>query len=286
MVAGYVNTELDCRRTRVTPEPVGLGSYNMDSHNCARYVTADGSVQNEGDIQVSPGGAYAISYKSIVPMPGECPNLLVPVCLSSTHIAYGSIRMEPVFMVLGQSAATGAALAIDDGVPVQKVSYEKLKNQLLADKQVLDYQGSPGAKGVDPKKLSGLVIDESDAKQTGDWSFSASTGHFVGSGYLHDGNEAKGKKSVRYTPKIDKAGKYEVFLHFSANANRATNVPVVAKSADGEKAVTVNQRKAHGDNGHSLGTFSFEKGDAGWVEIRTAGTDGHVIADAVRFVAK
>jgi ribulose 1,5-bisphosphate synthetase/thiazole synthase len=286
MISDYVHTEADCRRRKPTPQSVGMGSYNMDSHNCARYVTPEGFVQNEGDVQVSPGGPYQISYLSIVPKAAECPNLLVPVCVSSSHIAYGSIRMEPVFMVLGQSAATGAVLAIDDGVPVQKVSYEKLKKQMLADKQVLDYQAGPGAKGVDAKKLAGIVMDDNDGKPTGDWAFSASTGHFVGNGYLHDGNEAKGKKSMRYTPKISEAGKYEVFLHYSANANRASNVPVVVKSADGEKTITVNQKKAHGENGFSLGTFTFEKGTEGFVDIRTTGTDGHVIADAVQFVAK
>ncbi len=286
MVSDYVHTESDCRRRRPTPQSIGMGSYNMDSHNCARYVTAEGFVQNEGDVQVSPGGPYQISYQSIVPKAAECPNLLVPVCVSSSHIAYGSIRMEPVFMVLGQSAATGAALAIDDGVPVQKVSYEKLKKQLLADKQVLEYSGGPGAKGVDPKKLAGLVLDDNDGKPTGDWSFSAASGTFVGNGYLHDGHEAKGKKSFRFTPKFEKAGRYEVFLHYSAASNRATNVPVVVNSAEGEKTVTVNQRKPNGDGGHSLGTYTFAKGDAGWIELRTTGTDGHVIADAVRFVEK
>lgn len=286
MVSDYVHTESDCRRRKPTPQSVGMGSYNMDSHNCARYVTAEGFVQNEGDVQVSPGGPYQISYQSIVPKAAECPNLLVPVCVSSSHIAYGSIRMEPVFMVLGQSAATGAALAIDDGVPVQKVSYEKLKKQLLADKQVLEYSGGPGAKGVDPKKLAGLVLDDNDGKPTGDWSFSAASGTYVGNGYLHDGHEAKGKKSFRFTPKFEKAGRYEIFLHYSAASNRATNAPVVVNSTDGEKTVTVNQKKPHGDNGFSLGTFPFAKGDAGWVEIRTTGTDGHVIADAVRFVEK
>src|SRR5262249_41835771 len=88
LAGAYFMTEHDCRRTRVTPEPIGMGSYNMDSHNCARYVTPEGFVQNEGDIQVGPGGPYQISYKSIVPKSGECPNLLVPVCVSSSHIAY------------------------------------------------------------------------------------------------------------------------------------------------------------------------------------------------------
>jgi hypothetical protein len=139
MVSDYVHSELDCRRKRVTPESVGMGSYNMDSHNCARYVTAEGFVQNEGDVQVNPGGPYQISYRSIVPKTGECPNLLVPVCLSSSHIAYGSIRMEPVFMVLGQSAATAAAMALDENISVQKVSYEKLQKRLQSDRQVLEY---------------------------------------------------------------------------------------------------------------------------------------------------
>ncbi|MGV2334056.1 MAG UNVERIFIED_CONTAM: FAD-dependent oxidoreductase [Planctomycetaceae bacterium] len=112
MVSDYVVTEADCRRERLAVDSVGLGSYNMDSHNVRRFITADGHVQNEGDVQASPGGAYLISWRSLIPRRGEVTNLTVPVCLSSSHIAYGSIRMEPVFMVLGQSAATAAVLAI------------------------------------------------------------------------------------------------------------------------------------------------------------------------------
>jgi len=139
MVGDYVQTEADCRRTRETPESVGMGSYSMDSHNCTRYVTAAGFAQNEGDVQESTGGPYRISYRAIVPKRGECPNLLVPVCVSSSHIAYGSIRMEPVFMVLGQSAGTAAVLAIDDKCDVQSIDPAKLRAKLLADKQVLEY---------------------------------------------------------------------------------------------------------------------------------------------------
>ena len=138
MVSDYVHTEKDCRRQRETPQSVGMGSYNMDSHNVCRYVTPEGFVQNEGDVQEDPRGPYRISYRSIVPKIGECENLLVPVCVSSSHIAFGSIRMEPVFMILGQSAATAAALALADGVAVQKVDYDKLRTRLLADKQILD----------------------------------------------------------------------------------------------------------------------------------------------------
>ena len=99
-------------------------------------------MHNEGDVQVSPGGPYRISYKSIVPKVGECPNLFVPVCLSSSHIAYGSIRMEPVFMILGQSSATAAAMAIDAKIAVQDVPYAQLRERLLKDGQILETPAS------------------------------------------------------------------------------------------------------------------------------------------------
>ncbi len=140
MVGRYVMTEHELLKHRPTPEPVGMGSYGIDSHNIQRYITPEGYVQNEGDIGVSTKGPYQISYGSLVPKKGQVTNLLVPVCVSSSHIAYGSIRMEPVFMVLGQSAATAAALAIDQHIAVQDVPYEKLRERLLADGQVLEYQ--------------------------------------------------------------------------------------------------------------------------------------------------
>ena len=140
MVGRYVMTENELLKKRPTPESVGMGSYGIDSHNIQRYITPEGYVQNEGDIGVSTKGPYQISYGSLVPKKGQAANLLVPVCLSSSHIAYGSIRMEPVFMILGQSAATAAVMAIDAKIPVQDVPYEKLRARLLADGQVLEYR--------------------------------------------------------------------------------------------------------------------------------------------------
>jgi hypothetical protein len=137
MVSDFVTTELHLRGIEPTPRVVGMGSYNMDSHNVQRYVDIDGNVRNEGDIQVNPGGPYPISYLALVPKAAEATNLLIPVCLSASHIAYGSIRMEPVFMILGQSAASAAVLAIEDEVRVQQVSYNRLRRQLLRDGQVL-----------------------------------------------------------------------------------------------------------------------------------------------------
>jgi hypothetical protein len=138
MIGAYVMTEHNCRGAKVAEDSIGLGAYGMDSHNCQRYVNADGHVQNEGDVQVGGFRPYPISFRAITPKASECENLLVPVCLSSSHIAYGSIRMEPVFMILGQSAATAAVLAIDGGVGVQKLDYVKLREQLRADGQVLE----------------------------------------------------------------------------------------------------------------------------------------------------
>jgi hypothetical protein len=136
MIGVYVMTENDVLIKREVPQPVGMGSYTLDSHNVQRYVTSDGNVQNEGDVGVSTvRGAYRIAYGSIIPKKGECENLLVPVCMSSTHIAFGSIRMEPVFMILGQSATTAAVHAIDDGCAVQDIAYDRLADRLKEDRQ-------------------------------------------------------------------------------------------------------------------------------------------------------
>jgi hypothetical protein len=136
MISDYVMTEHDCRWTRSVEDGVGLGAYGMDSHNCRRIVK-NGHAENEGDVEVGIRGPYPISYRSIVPKAAQCANLFVPVCLSASHIAYGSIRMEPVFMILGQSSAAAAAIAIDQGVTAQKVPYEKLKTKLLALDQII-----------------------------------------------------------------------------------------------------------------------------------------------------
>ena len=140
MVGEYVMTENEVLGKTKISEPVAMGSYTMDSHNAQRYITAEGYVQNEGDIGVHPHDPYQIAMGSILPKEEECGNLLVPVAVSSSHIAYGSIRMEPVFMILGQSAAAMAALAIDQDIDLQKLNYEDVKNQLRLEGQVLEYK--------------------------------------------------------------------------------------------------------------------------------------------------
>jgi hypothetical protein len=153
MIGSYVMTENELVKNRPTPEAVGMGSYTIDSHNAQRYITPEGYVQNEGDIGTPTKGPYEIAYGALVPKRGEADNLLVPVCVSSSHIAFGSIRMEPVFMILGQSAATAAVMAIDEKVAVQDVPYAKLRERLLKDGQVLSYEAPPApATGAKSKK--------------------------------------------------------------------------------------------------------------------------------------
>ena len=137
LVGEYITTENDCLGKRTPPHPVGMGSYALDSHNVRRYVTPEGYVQNEGDIGVSPKRPYSIDFGSLLPRKAECTNLTVSVCVGTSHIAFGSVRMEPVFMILGQSAATAAVFAIDENIAVQDVDYAKLKERLLADGQRL-----------------------------------------------------------------------------------------------------------------------------------------------------
>lgn len=137
MVSNFVMSEKYLEGIKEVPESVGMGNYNMDSHNVQRYITKKGDVQNEGDVQIAVKKPYGISYQSIVPKLSECSNMLVPVCLSASHVAYGSIRMEPVFMVLGQSAGKAAVLAIKNQQAVQSVDYNVLKKSLLASGQIL-----------------------------------------------------------------------------------------------------------------------------------------------------
>jgi hypothetical protein len=302
MVGDFVIAEPHLRLLTPTPDSVGMGSYNMDSHNVQRHVArdADGKsyARNEGDIQVSPGGPYPISYRAIVSKAGECDNLLVPVCVSASHIAYGSIRMEPVFMVLGQSAATAAAMAIDAGIPVQRVDYSKLRERLLADGQVLNFDrpprkelGGPGRAAIDPKKLPGVVVDDDAAELTGDWIQASTITPFVARGYRHDGGPESGPtagpsgKSARFVAKLQ-SGKHEVRVAYSAHGNRATNIPVTIRHATGEEAKTLDQRKRPPIDGLwlSLGTFEFAADTPAAVEFGTQDTDGHVILDAVQFV--
>lgn len=285
MVSDYVMTQHDCQGRRKVDDAVGLAAYTMDSHNIQRYVDEHGHVRNEGDVQVGGFPPYPISYRSIRPKKAECENLLVPVCLSASHIAYGSIRMEPVFMVLGQSAATAASIAIERSLAVQDVPIDALQERLLADGQVLAWKGAHRKAGIAVKSLKGIVVDDAQAKYTGGWVSSHASEGFVGDGYRHDGNNAQGHKSATFTPDIPQAAQYEVRIAYPPNKNRASNTKVIVRHAFGTSEIRLDQRKApkHGAF-HTVGVFLCLAGKKSSVTIANDDADGYVIADAVQFL--
>jgi hypothetical protein len=292
MVGAFVMTENELTKVKPTPDSVGMGSYMIDSHNTQRYITPEGFVQNEGDIGVSPRGPYEIAYGSLVPKKGQAANLLVPVACSATHIAYGSIRMEPVFMILGQSAATAAAMAIDGKLAVQDVPYADLKARLLADGQVLskpvDLSKYPAESDdhVAAPRPPGITVDDSDAQLLGDWTQSQGGKGFLGEGYRHDGKGTKGPMSATFSTKFPKAGKYEVFLTIIPNANRATNAKVRIVHAGGQADREVNLAKGPADRLVSLGTYDFSDQQEAKVTISNEGANGFIVIDAVNWQAR
>jgi hypothetical protein len=188
--------------------------------------------------------------------------------------------MEPVFMILGQSAATAACMSIDRDIAVQDLDYESLRDRLLADGQVLELED---VYETASKSLPGTVLDDRYARLQGGWSSSSANPRFVDAGYQHNANDPSAIKSAEFKVPLV-TGDYEVRLSYPPNQNRATNVPVDIQHADGATRVHVNQRAIPPIDGLfvSLGTFRFV--DAASVIVRTEGTDGYVILDAVQFL--
>lgn len=293
MVSDFVMTELHLRGEKETPKPVGMGSYNMDSHHVQRYVTKDSSgksyVLNEGDIQINPGAPYLISYDAMVPKQTDCKNLLVPVCLSSSHIAFGSIRMEPVFMILAHSAATAASIAIDDEVDVQRVSYEKLSKKLLEDGQILELPMNDfiaNGIGIDPKSLTGIVVEGTEVQFTGDWTKSSSLRPFVGNSYFHDDNGGKGMREASFPFFTEKSGLHELRVSFIPSSNRAGEVKYIVNNEKGSDTILVDQRKEGNIDKiwHSLGSFEFVRNKAYKVSLKNEDSEGYVIVDALQII--
>lgn len=284
MIGDYVMTQADIMDHRAKLDAVGLGSYNTDSHHVQRVAMPDGSALNEGDFQVRVL-PYAIPYRSLTPKKQECCNLLVPICCSASHVAYGTIRMEPVYMILGQACGVAAKLASDGDGIVQHVQPDRLQELLKSQKAILDPKvvTAQSPKSLDVKKLGGIVVDDEGAAKSGAWVHSESARPFVGEGYLHDGNAKKGELFVSYRPVLPSPGRYEIFIVYAPHANRATNVPVHVRGADGVHKLVVNQRRQPPDGAmHRLGEFRLNQESS--VQIRNDGTDGYVIADAIVFV--
>ena len=290
MIGRTVMTQQHCQGTVVAPDAIGLAAYTMDSHHVQRHVDASGQVRNEGDVQVGGFPPYGIAYGAIVPRREECVNLFVPVALGASHIAYGSIRMEPVFMVLGQSAATAADLALDEQRNVQDIPIGTLQERLRAEGQVLEWTGNAG---LDPRRLNGVVRDDAQAEFVGTWSGSTSVAPYVGRGYRHDGDGGRDDAARRRGDAKEPAtavfdfgdgfeGTFLAALGWTPNPNRASNVPVRIEVDGVTTEAMVDQRQKPSVEGvlEPLVRIRGAKGERVRILVSNAGTDGHVVVDA------
>jgi len=280
MIGEYVMKQQDMQKDIHKPDSVGMGSFVIDCHIVQRIVTPDGNVTDEGSFQDAPTKPYQIPYRSLTPKRAECTNLLVPVCLSASHIACCSLRMEPVYMALGQASGVAAAMAVHTGVPVQAIDIARLQARLREQKAVLELKNA-----VSVSDFKGVIQDDEDAVFTGTWTASSFGDPIEGSA-RHDGNSDKGKLAARFTLKVPADGEYEVRLAYPASSNRASNVPVTIEHAEGSKVITVNEKLTPVLDKHftSLGHFPFTAAKPAVVAISNAGTDGFVAVDAVQLL--
>lgn len=277
MVGAYVMTQANCEGKEKVEDGVGMAAYTMDSHNTSRVVV-NGMVKNEGDVQVGGFPPYPISYRSLIPERSECKNLFVPVCLSATHIAYGSIRMEPVFMVLGQSSATAAVQAIDRQVSIQDVDVKAVQNKLLED---------PLVNGLTPE----ILVDNDDKEFVtinGEWKKETNGGYAFS--FLQSSREkASTAQSVKFSPLIKKTGQYQVLVYFPRINGSATKVAARVQTGKQVHEVVVrpNEIKVEGQTSGewiSVGKYTFNVGKGNALELSTDKADGIVVADAVLFI--
>lgn len=274
MVGAYVMTQANCVGKEVVKDGVGMAAYTMDSHNCQRIVV-NGMVKNEGDVQMGGFGPYPIAYRSIIPKAEDCKNVLVPVCLSATHIAYGSIRMEPVFMVLAQSSAVAACMAIDNNQSVQDVDVAKLQEMLRV-------------KPLATNAIAEILVDNDDAARVemkGDWK-KETKGAYGPSLYIAEG----GTKSIRFKPEVVRNGTYKIYTYVpkqpGLSATTKINISTDGKTVKQVSYTAASVRVEGQTSGEwvDLGTVKLTKGSKPYVEITNEGADGVVVADAVLFI--
>lgn len=272
MVGTYVMTQANCEGKEAVKDGIGMAAYTMDSHNIQRLVV-NGMVKNEGNVEVGGFGPYPISYRAIIPKAGEANNLLVPVCLSASHIAYGSIRMEPVFMVLAQSAATAAVMAINEKADVQNIDVSKLQ-QSLRDNPVAD--GS----------IFDILVDNDDTRAVtvkGHWLLETKGGY--GPTYLTSQGTAN---VVRFTPTIPADGKYTVYAYFPKIQEGAPDITTKVFDGSTAKQMVIYEKdiRVEGQTTGewvSLGTYNLQKGNNSYAEI-FGSSKGNAIADALIWV--
>ncbi|MCX8036874.1 MAG: FAD-dependent oxidoreductase [Candidatus Sumerlaeia bacterium] len=263
----YVISPADLTPDRAQPDSIGLAVHLADA---AQGTTLP----------------FQIPYRALIPKRSDCDNLLTVECVSADETVLPALRPPAVAMVLGHSAGVAAAWAAQCNARVGEVNYTLLGKKLRLQKQILDVPGSERNRAA-ALGFDGVVVDNAQAQFTGTWEFSTAIRPFVGGDYQHDGNTDKGTKAVRFVPFLPSDGEYEVRVSCVPGSNRASNVPVIVNTADGPTTVVVNQKKPPKTPPFApIGVFRFKAGSSGYVEIRTTGTDGHVIADAVQWLPR
>jgi len=297
----YVVSQKDILDLPEKNDPIVISSFPIDSHDCQRVALKGGGVINEGTIfpvrrkKPKQGYAYHVPYRAILPKTEECTNLLVPVALSCTHVAISSIRVEPTWMILGQSAGIAAALSVQEEVSVQNLPYPQLRERLLVQKQVLDLPDIPESSSlpdsIDPKTLPGIVLDDSQAIFTGKWDRSTNFKPHVGTGYRYAGKRGSkvrgdGTAVATFRFKALRAGKYRLLMAYSAHETRARNVPVSVVSGSHAEEFPVDQTQSAPDGKlfRQIGDVQLEEGIETVITISNTGTDGFVIVDALQLL--
>jgi len=282
-------------------DPIAVSSFPIDSHDCRRLALPDGVI-NEGTIFPvrmpgrRHGYAYHIPYRSITPSAAECANLLVPVALSATHVAYSSVRVEPTWMAIGQSAGVAAALAAKADVTVQALDYAALRARLLAQNVALELPVLPplpakdarpsGPVSLDPKSLPGLILDDAQAELSGDWERSANFKPYVGTGYLHDGKRSDGNSRAVFRFKVPANGDFELRMAYSAHETRTTRLPVTIVGGGSEQRFTVDQTQPlpAGEAFRPIQRMRLRQGVDYVLTVTNADTRGFVILDAFQLL--
>ena len=293
-------TQNDVLKDAQKEDPIAISSFPIDSHDCRRLALPDGVI-NEGTIFPvrmpgrRHGYAYHIPYRAITPSASECSNLLVPVALSATHVAYSSVRVEPTWMAIGQSAGIAAALAARAGVTVQALDYPTLRTRLLAQKVVLDLPVLPpvgkvarssGPVSIDAKSLPGLILDDAQAELSGDWERSTNFKPHVGTGYLHDEQRSDGKSRAVFRFKGPAEGDFALRMAYSAHATRTTRLPVTIVGGGTEYRFTVDQTQPlpAGQAFREVGRLRLRTGVEYTLTVTNEDTRGFVILDAFQLL--
>lgn len=298
----YVISQKDILETPEKDDPIAISSFPIDSHDCQRIAFKGGGVMNEGTIfpvRRIPGQGYAyqVPYRSILPRLEQCDNLLVPVALSCTHVGISSLRIEGAWMVIGQGAGIAAALAADRDVAVQNLEYARLRERLLAQKQILELPDVPpqsSASGsIAAKTLPGFVLDDSHATLSGDWSRSTNFKPYIDEGYVFSGEKdstsiGDGRATAIFRIKVPKSGEYQLLMAYSAHETRAKNVPVIVTSGSHQVEFAVDQTGPlpSGQRFKLVGNVQLKDGVDTIITITNRQTTGFVIVDALQLIPK